>query len=120
MKRCVVADRDHYRDQRVYAHTGHEDMTVCVSGSIDLLSVNNIKGILAHEIGHIIHLHAPEVVNQLEVGLSTNEEDTYLGVSIDQEIFADAIIYRLFDLHIFYDENKIQWITTQWLTGEGE
>lgn len=120
IKRCVVADREHYKNSRVYAHTNHEEMTVCVSGSIDLLSINNIKGILVHEIGHIIHLNFPDLVNKMEVGLSTDEEDTYLGVSVDQEIFADAIIYRLFDIHIFYDERKVQWITTKWLTDEPE
>ena len=120
VKRCVIADREHYKSRRSYAHTNHEPMTVCVSGSIDLLPINNIKGILVHEIGHIIHLNFPELVNDLEVGLSTDEEDTYLGVSVDQEVFADAIIYRLYDLHIFYDENKVQWITTKWLTGKEE
>lgn len=96
--RCVHAERDHMKERRVYSHVGCSKLTICVSSSIDLLPDENIKGILVHEIGHLIHINCPGTVDGIEI----------LEDIDDDEIIADAIIDQVFGIHIYYDENKVQ------------
>jgi len=95
--RCSQADRDHRREERIHAHVGCMDRTICISNSIDLLDDCNITGLLLHEIGHLIHL---EELLDIEI-----PED--IG---DDEIIADMIIDNIFGIHIYYDKKKIQWV----------
>lgn len=94
IQRCKHAEVDHMRDSRVYAHTGCEPMMICVSSSIEMLSIENIVGIMLHEIGHIIHLER-------------YGED---GLEGDPEIIADSLIQD-FGIHIYYDRKKIQHVS---------
>jgi len=103
-KLCRMADRDHYRDHRIYMHTGHEKMTICASSSIELLDEENLIGLFLHEIGHIIHHEIPS----LYTGQLDEETIGYMEDG-DDEVIADMIIQKLFGIHIYYDYNKVQW-----------
>jgi len=100
IKRCQIADHDYLQDQRVYAHVGCDEKTICVSSSINLLSDESVNGLILHEIGHLIHL------------------DELLCIEIpkeidDEEIIADMIIDNIFGIHIYYDKNKVQWAVSK-------
>lgn len=49
-----MADSEHERSRRQYAHVFHLPATVCVSRAIVELPPNYKLGILAHEVGHLI------------------------------------------------------------------
>lgn len=105
-ERCRRADHDHHKDHRIYMHVGCEDNRICTCSSITNLDDENLYGLFAHEIGHIImtqfHQIYEEVLDENEiVGLYSSE---------DEEIMADEVIAVLFDLDIRYDENKVQWL----------
>lgn len=118
VKRCKVADHDHYKDPRCYAHTMHEPNIICVSSSMELLDDENIYGILAHEYGHIIHSQFPELISgaenypgEFEIEVDEDLEFQYVGGrEVDHEIFADFLIEKLFGLRIWYDQKKVQWM----------
>lgn len=48
---CLV---DNEKDHRVFAHTRHFPNVVCLHPKIESLPMENLRGILAHEIGHIM------------------------------------------------------------------
>ena len=104
-RHCVKAERDHHRDLRIYMHIGCEDLTICTSSSINLLSLENLQGLFCHEIGHIIHTQLPDIFESI----ADNDEIEILNDIGDPEIIADCIIDRLFDIHIYYDHKKVQW-----------
>jgi len=104
-RRCIKADRDHHRDPRIYMHVGCEDMIICVSSSIELLGQKNLQGLFLHEIGHTIHMELPDLLENV----LDDEELVMIENMDDDEIVADYIIDRLFGIHIYYDDKKVQW-----------
>ena len=60
---CELADRDHRLKWRQFAHTGHESHVVCFARAAeDELTDEEILGMSAHELGHIVgtRLRYPE------------------------------------------------------------
>lgn len=118
VEHCRKADHDHYKDERVYAHTRHKDGVICVSSSLELLDDANILGVLAHEYGHIIHEEMPDLISgaeewpgELEFEIDLEYEVQFVGgVEVDHEIFADWIVEKSFGMRIWYDHRKIQWL----------
>ena len=105
IQHCKIADKDHEDEFRVFAHVGCKKDTICVSKYIQSLDDCNIYGILAHEIGHIIDLQHEDVARYV---LNYNDYN-YDGMKgFGDEVMADFMIDALFDLHIYYDEDKIQ------------
>lgn len=51
---CSLAQRDHARAKRQYAHTHHFTDTICVCREFWALPLSHITGILAHELGHLL------------------------------------------------------------------
>lgn len=51
---CKLADKDHKRKKRWYAHTHHVNDHICVSQSILDLNDSQFYAVIAHEIGHIL------------------------------------------------------------------
>lgn len=49
---CHLADHDHGKDPRVFAHTNHKKRTICVSKVWLHLPIQYAFGILVHEAGH--------------------------------------------------------------------
>lgn len=103
--RCKLADRDHWKSSRVYSHIGCEDLQICISSSIELLSTENLQGIFLHELGHIIHIQLPEIIENV----MDDEEIDFINEADDDEVIADYVVDNLFQIHIYYDENKVQW-----------
>lgn len=54
IKECPLAERDHRKSKRVYAHYGHLPQTICVSREIYRIPANHTVAIIAHEIGHAL------------------------------------------------------------------
>ncbi len=55
VKFCVLADRDHEKEWRVFAHMGHEPGVVCwAKAAEEELFDEEILGISFHELGHVI------------------------------------------------------------------
>jgi len=50
---CRVAERDHTRSRRQYAHTGHVKGVICVARAYYTLPVKYRVGVLLHEFGHL-------------------------------------------------------------------
>jgi hypothetical protein len=104
IQHCKLADEDHAKDDRVYAHVGCESGMICISAAMaqdfsgGKLSVHNVKGILLHEIGHILHKKYHKHMLDL------------LEPTEDPEVCADSTIYTIFKIRIFYDQKKIQWV----------
>jgi len=103
-KRCLIAEKEHYKDRRQFMHTGHEDMTICVSDSIEHLDIENIHGLFLHEIGHLI----ADQILAIYTDMMHNRPSDIKELP-DAELRADAIIENIWGISIKYDENKIQW-----------
>ena len=102
IQHCELADKDHKEDPRVYAHVGCEPSMICVSAAMaqdfneGKLNVQNVKGILIHEIGHVLH--------------DRYHEHMQLPDTSDPEILADSTVHLVFKLRILYDHRKVQWV----------
>jgi len=54
IKICPLAEKDHKKDQRAYAHWGHYPKTICISQSIYRLPKQVSLALLLHELGHAL------------------------------------------------------------------
>jgi hypothetical protein len=63
---CLVANRDHTKSKRQYAHSLHVEGVICVCSAFWDLPDKFFFGILAHEIGHMY---------AAEAGLESTEEE---------------------------------------------
>lgn len=91
---CAIAERDHERSLRQYAHTLHRDGVICVCRAFWDLPVNYFFGVLAHEIGHIFAERA---------GLTSTEDE------------ADEVVWLMYEIHIKYKDGpfgkQLEWIS---------
>lgn len=53
-RHCAIAERDHRKDVRNYAHTFHFPQTICFAKAFWKLPREYRDGILLHEIGHLL------------------------------------------------------------------
>lgn len=63
---CPLAERDHRKSLRQYAHTCHRDGIICICEAFHDLPDTFKYGILLHELGH---LAAPDEDDEREVDL---------------------------------------------------
>lgn len=89
---CKTADKEHAKDPRIFAHVFHKKKVMCVARDFWNLGIHNRAGIIWHETGHIFS----EFIDEFD--------------GADKEIMADYATEELFDVRIFYDYNKIQWV----------
>lgn len=54
VKICKLANDEHRKRKRQYAHTFHNPKTICLSDAAVNLSPNQFWAIMAHEVGHLI------------------------------------------------------------------
>lgn len=54
IKFCRLADKDHKRSKRQYAHTYHYPWTICFAKAAKNLKPREFAAIFAHEIGHLL------------------------------------------------------------------
>lgn len=54
VRHCRAADREHARRRRAYAHTFHRAGVICVARVFFALPTEHQRGILAHELGHMM------------------------------------------------------------------
>jgi hypothetical protein len=53
VKHCPLADDEHKKSRRQYAHTFHRKNTICTADAFEDLPEENQLGILLHELGHL-------------------------------------------------------------------
>lgn len=53
-RHCAIAERDHRKDVRNYAHTYHYPQTICLAKDFWKLPREYRDGVLLHEIGHLL------------------------------------------------------------------
>lgn len=51
---CPLANSDHKKNKRLYAHVDHRKDTICVARAIWGLPDKHFYAIFAHEVGHLI------------------------------------------------------------------
>ena len=51
---CALADKEHRKRQRQFAHTYHKKNMICLARAIMGLPLHNIQGIIWHELGHLV------------------------------------------------------------------
>lgn len=71
---CALAEKDHRRSKRQYAHTLHKPNAICVAESFWDLPDSHFYGILAHEIGHVIAAKKGLDSEEHEADDAANEE----------------------------------------------
>src|SRR3972149_5499618 len=54
LRDCHVAEKEHKKSFRQFAHTGHYPRVICVCEDMFKLPNNYIAGLIVHECGHII------------------------------------------------------------------
>ena len=113
IRHCIECDREHKRRWRQFCHTMHKEGIICCARDIEDLEPRNIRGLMWHEFGHI--LSEEDLLNFPVFGLDVIPDRTVIHFvmddsEVDAEVFADAVIERLFDRRIFYDEKKLQWV----------
>lgn len=103
IKLCELAEKDHRRSKRQYAHTYHHPRTICVCKAFWDLPKELRAGVLAHEIGHLLFdlLGAPDPKDHTERA-------------------ADHAIWQQFGIAIDYVDDhrhgkRLQYIIPSWM-----
>lgn len=99
---CWIADRDHEKRKRQYAHWGHIKNTICVARAIDNLPDDNKRGIFLHEFGHVLDDYFDPETNAEE-----RMADRIDSIE-DDEDRADEFVARLIKAKIEYDDDDVQ------------
>jgi hypothetical protein len=86
-----------------------EEMHICFSSSCEHLPKKNLFALFVHEIGHLLSLEHPELIDLPEIKLDRNYTSCSInGIVTDIEVIADYTVEQVFGIRIFYDENKVQ------------
>ena len=85
LHRCKDADKEHQENKRQYMHSLHFPDTICYAKATEKLPAKYIKGLIWHEIGHIL--------SDLKGKKSTEKQ-------------ANAIIKKIFGITIKYKDCK--------------
>lgn len=99
---CYVAEKDHERSARTYAHWGHRPGVICYAKDFENLPESNQRGITLHEFGHCLDDYMEEVLAdcpELEGDIDNIDDD---------EVRADYIMVQVFDVPLSYDERDVQ------------
>lgn len=67
IRKCKLADDDHVKSLRQYAHTYHVKGTViCVAGAWTTLPLYVQMGLIAHEVGHLLAGHVDHAESEAD------------------------------------------------------
>jgi len=85
---CSVAERDHKKSRRQYAHVLHVDGTICVCRAFDDLPRSHQYAILLHELGHVA---SPDEEDELAIdrlasklfGILITRRSTHWGENLE-------------------------------------
>ncbi len=83
VRHCSRADKEHEVATRQYAHVHHRPHTICVAEAFDALPESHQRGLLAHEIGHLL-----------------------LGPGAHTEVEADAAVLRALGVRVRYKDTR--------------
>jgi len=117
-KYCADVDRLHAKKWRQFCHTMHRKNVICCARETNDLTDENIRGLMFHELAHIIAEQHTDLLFQ-DSGLQVEQDERgqplfFMGdQEVDPEIFADALAERIFQVRIYYDQNKLQWVENQ-------
>lgn len=107
---CPTADRDHEKEWRVFAHTGHKEGKVCFAKAAEKdLTDGEIRGISAHEIGHIV---------AQRIGLPGHlKMETTKGEGTPKKVQeeADGVAFHVFGLPLYYNSRNIEDLSARFI-----
>lgn len=83
---CPEANAEHRESRRQYAHVGHLPRTICLAYAARRLGRRHIRGLLAHELGHLLAGHAEGLRDDAPERVREDEADAaalkFLGVRV--------------------------------------
>ncbi len=104
LRYCSSADKDHRESWRQFAHTNHDPRTVCFTHAAETaLTWAELRGIIAHELGHMI---------ALELGLPAHLADEKDRASDETpqavQDEADYVARKLLGIPVRYNRRTLQ------------
>lgn len=114
-KYCAEVDRLHAKKWRQFCHTMHRENVICCARETNDLTDENIRGLMFHELAHIVAEQHTDLLFH-DSGLQVEQDDRGQLLffmddqEVDPEIFTDALAERIFQVRIYYDQNKLQWV----------
>ena len=89
IRHCKLADDEHRRSKRQYAHVGHYKRTVCVADAFYELPREYRIGILVHEVGHLLGAIDEEEADVLGIratGIPIVRVDSIYGKNLQKAV----------------------------------
>jgi len=110
---CAVATRDHAQDPRVFAHTHHVrgPWTICVCRALYHAPPAVRRGVLWHEIGHLLDglaVPAAERPTATERHVADRVYADRPAAERAEEAKANARVRNLFGVRIRYNRDQVQ------------
>ena len=102
---CYTADEDHKKSPRVYCHWGHKSGVICFAKAFLDLPVDNKRGILLHEFGHVLDDEYEPYEDEEDENLDKIDQEQ------DEEIRADLFVVTYLEQNYGYDKDNIQTVT---------
>lgn len=111
---CDQADEEHAVSARQFAHVDHEDGMICVADALIDQPVDVQRGILWHEVGHLLVDADPE---SADYALTLHPEFEHDAAAIHrhqpssyiaEEAMANAIVFTACGIRIEYGEDRVQ------------
>ncbi len=103
LRYCARADSDHRKSWRQFAHTGCQEDAVCFARAAnDELTVGEMTGMVAHELGHVVGdtLRFPEHAKAFKKAGGRTPQ------SVQDE--ADRISKEFFGIEVKYNKRTLQ------------
>ena len=104
---CELANREHSKKKRQYAHTFHyEHNTICVADALWDLPVNHLLAILLHEIGHL-HYPPEKYIDDPFADFAEDHEK--------HETAVDDVVHQLYHVKIWRVNSKRWGKNLEWI-----
>jgi len=103
LRHCAIADRDHKRKWRQFAHSNHYPMTVCFALDAEReLTDAELRGLVGHELSHVVGetLGFPEHKKK--------RRGTGSGTPVAIQAEADWLATRVLGFKLRYNARTIQ------------
>lgn len=112
-RHCKEADGEHKNSLRQYAHTfHHSDNVICVAAAWQILPLEFQMGLVAHEIGHLLHGYtnhsetdADKAANKF-LKITIRYKDSLYGDRLQYLSYRDTLAtYKWVTSNIKFDSN---------------
>lgn len=101
---CEIADRDHKKKWRQFAHSNHKKLMVCFAKAAEReLTDTELRGMIAHELGHLVALAL-----QLPAHMSEDTGPRHHKTPKAVQDEADWVARELLGIQIRYNRRTLQ------------